>query len=255
MGTGPTKRTFQNPPAADWRVEREPAVAGGGAGFSRPTTSARRAPDRFCNTLLDWVAARNDTPNEIEVVNMSLSGKDRNADTSTCASNDPLHRAVCNVVNNEQTPVIVAAGNGKHDVANYAPAAYDEVFTVSAFADLDGEPGGKGRTTCYRDDDDSFANFSNRGKDIDICAPGVCIRSTGLDGTYKTKSGTSMATPHVTGAAALYAAANTGAMALDVYAWLRSLAASRPQNDPTVGLVRDDDPDKFPEPILYLDET
>ena len=67
---------------------------------------------------LDWVAAR---ANTIDVVNMSLSGYDPSADTSTCAD-DALHQAICNVVNMAQIPV-VAAGNDTDNARSYAPAA------------------------------------------------------------------------------------------------------------------------------------
>jgi subtilisin family serine protease len=101
-------------------------------------------------------------------------------------------------------PVIVAAGNEHKDAPTVVPATYDEVITVSDFTDVDGKPGWEGVSACTRDSDDTFAPFSNVGRDIDIAAPGVCIRSTWLDGKYRSISGTSMVTPHVTEAAALY---------------------------------------------------
>ena len=64
--------------------------------------------------------------------------------------------------------------------------------------------------------DDPFATFSNYGEDVDIAAPGVCIRSTWLNGGYNTISGTSMATPHVAGAAALYIATHPGTSPAEV---------------------------------------
>ena len=58
--------------------------------------------------------------------------------------------------------------------------------------------------TGARRPDDAFASFSNYGPDIDLIAPGKCILSTYLNGRYAWMSGTSMATPHVTGAAVIY---------------------------------------------------
>ncbi len=206
---------------------------------------------------LDWVFAEQTT---IDVVNMSLSGEYARADSSTCA-NDALHAAICRVVNEAQIPVVVAAGNEGRNARNYAPAAYDEAITVSSFTDYNGLPGGRAAFTCYDDarkargsGDDTFSRFSNYGRDVDILAPGGCIRSTWLNGQYLTISGTSMAAPHVAGAVALYVAFNPAATPADVRVWLTG-AASRPQMDPTYGLVRDDDPDNVPEPILYLGST
>src|SRR5204863_6418661 len=90
------------------------------------------------------------------------------------------------------------------DAAGYAPASYDEVLTVSAIADSDGQPGRTRSNGGKIIGPDLFASFSNFGADVDIAAPGVGILSTYKDGGYATLSGTSMATPHVTGAVSLY---------------------------------------------------
>jgi subtilisin family serine protease len=147
---------------------------------------------------LNWVAANSGT---IDVANMSLGG---GGSDSTCFGSDPLHDAICQVVN-AGTPVIVAAGNDSMDAAQFVPAAYDEVITVSALADSDGLAGGLGPQTS-RGPDDSLATFSNFGADVDIAAPGVSVLSTARGGGYAKFSGTSMASPHVAGAVALYRA-------------------------------------------------
>jgi subtilisin family serine protease len=150
---------------------------------------------------LDWVTAHADT---IEVANMSL-GEPYGPDP-TCGST-ALHRAVCNTVNAGVT-VVVAAGNfwpNGTNARNGVPAQYKEVITVSAIADSDGKPGGLGPATSDGLDDHR-ANFSAYGEVVDIAAPGVDTYSTAPGGGSSVMSGTSFATPHVAGAAALYIA-------------------------------------------------
>lgn len=200
---------------------------------------------------VDWVTGRNTdnvATNDIEVANMSLGGSssevDTNADgTSNCKSSS-MHESICNSVNAGVT-YAVAAGNSGADAKNYVPAKYDEVITVSALADFDGLTGGNGSPTCRTDEDDTFANFSNYGADVDIIAPGVCINSTWKDGGYKTISGTSMAAPHVAGAAALHKAANTSATPAQVKSALQSTGNTN-WNDI-------DDPDSTKEQLLNVD--
>jgi subtilisin family serine protease len=88
-----------------------------------------------------------------------------------------------------------------------------------------------------------FASFSNFGAPVDIAGPGVCILSTWIGSSYNTISGTSMATPHVTGAAALYIAAHPGSTPAQVKAGL--LAAAEP--GPIPG-----DPDALKEGIVHV---
>ena len=187
---------------------------------------------------IDYVTAH---ASEIEVASMSLGGT--GSDDRNCGNtnNDAMHKAICRSVAAGVT-YVVAAGNETDDAANHVPAAYDEVITVSALADFNGLPGGGAAATCRSDVDDTFADFSNYGADVDIIAPGVCINSTWKGGGYNTISGTSMATPHVSGAAALYKANNPGASPAQVKTAL--------QNAGTTDWNNGDDHDSTKEKLL-----
>lgn len=189
---------------------------------------------------LDWVTARAGT---IDVVNMSLGGS--GSDDRSCGrvNGDALHAAVCRTVAAGVT-VVVSAGNSAAPASGQVPAAYDEVVTVSANADFDGLPGALAAPTCRADEDDSFADFSNYGADVDVAAPGVCILSTWTGGGTATLSGTSMAAPHVTGAAALYLARFPSASPATV----RSAIVAHVDATPVA-----DDPDSTWEGLLDLD--
>ena len=187
---------------------------------------------------IDYVIANK---NSIDVANMSLGGpKDL-----------LLNQAVANAVA-EGIVFVVAAGNEQVDASTRSPASEPSAITVSAYADFDGMPGGfsgdsQSFSSCTEDKDDSFACFSNYGDDIDISAPGVNIFSTYRDGLYHIGSGTSMASPHVAGAAAKLI--SEGVNPSDVLSTL--LANGINSGDPDY-LVIDDDPDNISETLLYV---
>ncbi len=162
---------------------------------------------------LDWILSQHDPDDSsrplFEAVNMSVAKAGKDDANCGLTNKDVLHQAVCRLVAGGVT-VVAAAANDHANASKKVPAAYNEVITVSALADTDGKPGGTGGKRCYSwgsyDKDDTFANFSNYGHDVDLIAPGKCIWSTKPGPTYGYSSGTSMATPAVTGAVALYKA-------------------------------------------------
>ncbi|HEU4398701.1 MAG TPA: S8 family peptidase [Actinomycetota bacterium] len=190
---------------------------------------------------VDWVT-RN--VGRIEVANMSLGGSGSEPSGAGCATGDALHDAICRSVAAGVT-YAVAAGNAAVNARGAVPAAYDEVITVSALADFNGRSGGGAAATCRSDTDDTFANFSNFGSDVDLIAPGVCISSTYFGDGYRTLSGTSMASPHVAGAAALYKSTHPTASPSQVRSALRSAANLNWNNV--------DDHDRVKEPLLNVD--
>ena len=182
---------------------------------------------------IDWVAANAVT---IEVANMSLGGSGFSQ-----AEYDAIQGAV-----NKGVAFAVAAGNNDADANNYSPGGFDNVLSVSALADFDGVPGGGAASTCRTDQDDTLADFSNWGPEVDIVAPGVCILSTYPleQGEYGTISGTSMASPHVAGALALLASISNPGIAADVYSLYNQVKTAGNSN------WTDDSGDGIQEPLL-----
>ncbi|MFL5272405.1 MAG: S8 family serine peptidase, partial [Anaeromyxobacteraceae bacterium] len=131
---------------------------------------------------IDWVTSNHLSP---AVANMSLGG----------GASAALDQAVRNSIASGVTYAI-AAGNSAADACGASPARVATAITVGA-----------------SDINDLKASFSNFGTCVDLFAPGVSITSAWATGDTATNtiSGTSMATPHVTGAAALYLSANPAA--------------------------------------------
>ncbi len=181
---------------------------------------------------IDWVTA-NAAAKGIKIANMSLGGG--GADGGDCATTqEAMQKAICNSIAAGVT-YVVAAGNSNVDFRDSVPATYDQVLTVSAMADFDGKPGGFGAATCRADQDDTAADFSNFAvlaldQAHTIAGPGVCILSAWLRNGFNTISGTSMATPHVAGAAARCVASTAcaGLTPAQIMAKLRADAAAMP---------------------------
>jgi subtilisin family serine protease len=149
---------------------------------------------------IDWATKNAD---RIDVANMSLG--DLGADDGNCGKTDqdPMHLAICNSVAAGIT-YVVSAGNEAHDAGIQVPASYAEVMTVSSMGDTDGLRGGLGPASCEGSRDDGLSVFSNFGPAVDVAAPGDCVVSTFPGNQLWRMSGTSMAAPHVAGAAALW---------------------------------------------------
>ncbi len=125
--------------------------------------------------------------NGARVINMSLGTRAPGVDT--CSSAQDTYKAIAYAISKGVT-VVVAAGNDSRDASLSSPASCPGVITVGASTQSDGS-----------------SSFTNFGSVVDIAAPGVGILST-FPGGYKSENGTSMASPHVAGAAALLLSVN-----------------------------------------------
>ncbi len=229
---------------------------------------------------IDLVTAHAD---EIEVANMSLSGIGflQSLQSAIEASVDA---GVVYVVAASNDAADVYGKNGNLDTAatckglfcrnadDYIPSAYTAAMTVSALGDFDGVAGGLTSrtlafTTCTHTGDDVMACFSNYsqsvaagnpvtspGAAIDVAGPGMDILST-YPGGYTWINGTSMASPHVAGAVALYIAEYGRATnAAGVHAIRQALIDNaEPQTD--WGPADTKDPDSNPEGLVYVGDA
>ena len=147
---------------------------------------------------VDWVAANALLP---AVANMSLGGG------ASQLLDDAVRAAAARGI-----VFAIAAGNSSANACTASPARIGGVGTPGVLV------------TAATDVNDLEASFSNYGSCVDIWAPGVAVPSLKLGGGVVSLSGTSMASPHVAGAAALFWARNPGATHGTVSSYLRQMA-------------------------------
>jgi len=160
---------------------------------------------------IDWVRLNAVKP---AVANMSLGG----------GVNSSLNTAATNLINSGVF-LAVAAGNENQNACNVSPASASGTLTVAASTSSDAR-----------------ASYSNYGSCVDVYAPGSSITSTWLNGGTNTISGTSMASPHAAGVAALYKATFGDAASSTIVSWII--------NNSTSGVITGN-PTGTPNRLLY----
>jgi subtilisin family serine protease len=160
---------------------------------------------------VDWVRLNRTNP---AVANLSLGG----------GLSSSLNTAVTNL-SSSGVFVAVAAGNSASDACNYSPSSATAVFT-----------------TASSEKTDARRSTSNYGGCVDGYAPGGSITSTWINGGTNTISGSSMASPHVAGVAALYKATFGNAASSTIDTWIK--------NNATAGVITGN-PAGTPNRLLY----
>lgn len=173
----------------------------------------RRGKGSFADVIrgLQWCLEQ-----DIRVINLSFGSN---------TGSKALHEAIRQVVRKGAVVVAAAGNDGTSHSVDY-PAAYPEVIAVGA-----------------TDERDGLAPFSSQGKEIKLVAPGTNILSTKSGGSFWRLSGTSMAAPHVSGAAALLWSLAPGHSAGQITRLLLGTAEKLPSLSPEqqgAGLVRAD---------------
>ncbi|MDP3953910.1 MAG: S8 family peptidase [bacterium] len=150
----------------------------------------------FASDIIDGLQWSID--NGMQVANMSIGSS---------GSSQSYHDAIIKAYEAGITIIAAAGNNGETDGSIVWPARWPETIAVSATNKSDG-----------------LAYFSSYGPEIDLAAPGQDINSTWNDGYYHLGSGTSMATPHVTGVAALVIASGKASTPDEVRVVLKATA-------------------------------